>query len=210
MFLHVASEEGQVGEVQFDADFLDALGGVFQEVFNVFRHIEVDELRGGLPAAILAGGGQVFGGDAEGFRVIAQRAGFGMQRGQQFDELLEECLPGRERAPVILRPAADEVGQIATEGGQEGIPFLSPEERDSALLAGQQVKVFAELLHFSGRQVQQRQPVYQQFDFPMVALRGQNTPQVARRDADVQALEIRGLFDICQDGLGRTSQQVTS
>ena len=76
---NVFGKGGLVGEAQLHADFLDAFGGMPQQIFNLFRHIEVNELRGRLSAALLAGERQIAGCHTKPFGIISELAGLGMQ-----------------------------------------------------------------------------------------------------------------------------------
>ena len=62
-------EDGLVGEVELDYDFLDGHIGVFQQVFRFQDHEFVDPVGGGAAGGLLDQFGEVFGSEAQFVRV---------------------------------------------------------------------------------------------------------------------------------------------
>ena len=61
MFLDKFAEEGDGGELQLHHYLLDAFLRAHEEAFHILHHVAVDELRGRMPAVLLANGAEVLG-----------------------------------------------------------------------------------------------------------------------------------------------------
>ena len=124
MLLHVAAEEREIGEIQLDADFLDALVMLFQQVLHVLHHVAVDEFGSGMSAGFFAHAGEIFGRDAELVGIVGHGAGLGAGGRKQIQELAEHLFAGGIGGGLENDKTLQCIAEVVEKSQQQGIDKL--------------------------------------------------------------------------------------
>ena len=119
MAFHVFSEKRQVGEICLVGHFLDALVRPFQQHFNVFCHVVVDDVRGCVSAYLLADGGKVFRRDVQFVGIPCHRPVFRERAGNEFRKCEEQVLARGVVAWFQGNISFQHVVELVHEGAQE-------------------------------------------------------------------------------------------
>ena len=208
--LDVVAEEGEVGELQFAGNFLDALVRLTEQDLDVVDHVVIDQFGGGAAAGILAHAGEVLARDAEAVGVEGDRAGLGIGGGEQFDKGEEHLVYGLPVAVLGLYETLQDLAELVVEGAQQIVEQLLLIVAQPLGDAGKdEVVVEAEGVDVVGVEVEYGRLLEKQNQLPRIA--GANADHALRvglRQADAAHVEILAGRILSEDVAGVADEQV--